>query len=144
MAEDIERKAKVSWHGSLKEGSGKVSLSSGLLTDAPVTWASRYTSDKGTNPEELLGAAHAACFAMSLSNLLTQKEYNIHHINVEAAVYITSTVPRSITHIRLMVRAKVDDLEADMLQSQAEEAKSTCPLSKALASVPIELEATLE
>jgi len=85
MAEDIERKAKVSWHGSIKEGNGKVSLGSGLLTDAPITWASRYTTDKGTNPEELLGAAHAACFAMSLSNLLTQKEYSIHHINVEAA-----------------------------------------------------------
>jgi osmotically inducible protein OsmC len=110
----------------------------------PVTWASRFATDKGTNPEELLGAAHAACYAMSLSNLLTQKEYNIHHINVEAAVYITSTSPRSITHIKLVARVKADDLEADMLQTQAEEAKRTCPLSKALAAVPIELEVVLE
>jgi lipoyl-dependent peroxiredoxin len=144
MTEDIERKAKVSWHGSLKEGSGKISLGSGVLTDIPVTWASRFATDKGTNPEELLGAAHAACYAMNLSSLLTQKEYSIHHINVEAAVYMSATSPRSITHIKLVVRAKVDDLEADMFQTQAEEAKRSCPLSKALASVPIELEAILE
>ncbi len=144
MADDIERKAKVSWHGSLKEGNGKISVGSGLLADIPVTWASRFATDKGTNPEELLGAAHAACYAMNLSSLLTKKEYNIHHINVEVAVYISSTSPRSITHIKLVVRAKVDDLEADMFQTQAAEAKRSCPLSKALAAVPIELEATLE
>jgi osmotically inducible protein OsmC len=144
MAADIERKARVSWHGSLKEGSGKISVDSGLIADVPVTWASRFATDKGTNPEELLGAAHAACYAMSLSNLLAQKEYNIHHINVEAAVYITSTSPRSITHIKLVARVKADDLEPDMLQTQAEEAKRSCPLSKALAAVPIELEAILE
>ncbi len=144
MAEDIERKAKVSWHGSLKEGNGKISVGSGLLTDVPITWASRFATDKGTNPEELLGAAHAACYAMNLSSLLTQKQYSIHHIDVEAAVYISSTSPRSITHIKLTVRAKVDDLEADMFQTQAEEAKHSCPLSKALASVPIELEVSLE
>ncbi len=144
MAEDIERKAKVSWHGILKEGDGKISVGSGLLTDLPVTWASRFATDKGTNPEELLGAAHAACYAMSLSNLLAAKDYNIHHINVEAAVYISSTSPRSITHIKLVVRAKVDGLEADMFQTQAEEAKHSCPLSKALAAVPIGLEAILE
>ena len=144
MAEDIERKASASWRGSLKEGNGKISVGSGLVQDVPYTWASRFASEKGTNPEELLGAAHAACYALNLSSLLTQKEYNIHHINVEAAVYITSTAPRSITHIKLTVHAKVDDIEADMFQSQAEEAKRSCPLSKALASVPIELEASLE
>jgi lipoyl-dependent peroxiredoxin len=144
MADDIERKATVSWHGSLKEGSGKVSVGSGLVKDVPVTWASRFATDKGTNPEELLGAAHAACYAMNLSSLLSQKDYHIHHINVEAAVYISSTSPRSITHIRLVVRAKVDDLEADMFHTQAEEAKRSCPLSKALAAVPIELDAKLE
>lgn len=144
MTDEIERKAQVSWHGSLKEGSGKISLGSGLVTDLPVTWASRFATDRGTNPEELLGAAQAACSAMSLSSLLTQKEYSIHHINVEAAVYLSSTSPRSITHIKLVVRVKADDLDADMFQTQAEEAKRSCPISKALASVPIELEAILE
>jgi osmotically inducible protein OsmC len=144
MANDIERKATVSWHGSLKEGNGKVSVGSGLITDVPVTWASRFATDKGTNPEELLGAAHAACYAMNLSSLLSAKDYTIHHIDVEAAVYISSTSPRSITHIKLTVRAKVDDLEADMFRTQAEEAKVSCPLSKALAAVPIELAAILE
>jgi osmotically inducible protein OsmC len=144
MATDIERKSNVSWHGSLREGNGKVSVGSGLITDVPVTWASRFATDKGTNPEELLGAAHAACYAMSLANLLALKEYYIHHVNVEAAVYLTSTSPRSITHIKLTARVKADDLEDDMLQTQAEEAKRTCPLSKALAATPIELEAILE
>ena len=144
MAEDIKRNATAKWHGSLKEGGGEVSVGSGLITNVPVTWASRFATDKGTNPEELLGAAHAACYAMNLSSLLTQKEYTIHHIHVEAAVFITSTAPRSITHIELTVRAKVDDLEADMFKTQAEEAKQSCPMSKALASVPIELEAILE
>lgn len=143
MAEDIERKASAVWQGTLKEGSGKISVSSGYVKDLPYTWASRFASDKGTNPEELLGAAHAACFAMNLSTLLTQKDYNIRSINVEAAVYITSTAPRSITHIKLTVHAKIDEMEADMFQTQAEEAKRNCPLSKALASVPIELEAHL-
>jgi len=144
VAEDIERKASARWHGSLKEGSGKISVGSGVFQDIPYTWASRFATDKGTNPEELLGAAHAACYALNLSSLLTQKDYNIHHINVEAAVYITSTAPRTITHIKLVVRAKIDDIEADMFHTQAEESKRSCPLSKALASVPIELEASLE
>ena len=81
---------------------------------------------------------------MNLSSLLTAKEYSIHHINVEASVFITATSPRSITHIHLTVHAQVDDLEPDMFQTQAEEAKRNCPLSKALASVPIELEAILD
>jgi osmotically inducible protein OsmC len=144
MAEDIERKSEARWHGTLKEGSGKFSLGSGLVKDTPYTWASRFGTDKGTNPEELLGAAHASCYAMALSSLLSAKEYSIHHINVEASVYMSSTAPRTITHIKLTVRAKVDDLEADMFQTQADEAKRTCPLSKALASVPIELDAKLD
>src|SRR5262245_47429582 len=106
MAADIERKSRVSWHGSLREAVGKVSVDSGLINDVQVTWASRFAGDKGTNPEELLGAAHAACYAMSLASLLGQKEYYIHHIDVEAAVYITSTSPRSITHIKLVARVK--------------------------------------
>jgi osmotically inducible protein OsmC len=142
--DDIERKATARWHGTLKEGNGKISLESGLLTDAPYTWASRFASDKGTNPEELLGAAHAACYAMNLSSLLTQKEYSIHHINVEAHVFISATQPRTITHIKLLVHAQVDDLEPDMFQTQAEEAKRNCPVSKALASVPMEVEAVLD
>ncbi len=142
--EDIKRKAEARWHGSLKEGSGKISLESGILKEAPYTWASRFASDKGANPEELLGAAHAACYAMQLSSLLTAKEYSIHHIHVEAQVFITAAPPRSITHIRLVVHAKVDDLEPDMFQTQAEEAKRNCPLSKALSAVPIELEAILD
>jgi lipoyl-dependent peroxiredoxin len=144
VAEDIERKASAGWQGSIKEGSGKFSVGSDVIQDIPYTWASRFGTDKGTNPEELLGAAHAACYSMNLSGLLTAKEYHIHYINVEASVYMSSTAPRTITHIKLVVRAKVDDIEADMFQTQAEEAKRTCPLSKALASVPIELEASLE
>jgi osmotically inducible protein OsmC len=144
MVEDIERKANAIWHGSLKAGNGKITVDSGILRDTPYTWASRFATDKGTNPEELLGAAHAACYAMSLSSLLSQKEYAIHHINVQAKVYITATAPRSITHIKLTVRAKVDDLKPELFQTQAEEAKKSCPLSKALAAVPIELEAILE
>jgi osmotically inducible protein OsmC len=142
--QDIERKASVRWHGSLKDGNGKVSLGSGLLKEAPYTWASRFETGGGTNPEELLGAAHAACYAMHLSNLLTEKEYDIHHIDVEAHVFISGSAPRAITHIKLVVHARVDDLEADMFQTQAEEAKRNCPISRALASVPIELEAVLE
>ncbi len=144
MAQDIERKAEAHWHGSLKEGNGKLGVGSGAVKDVPYTWATRFGTDKGANPEELLGAALAACYAMFLSALLSQKEYSIHHINVEAAVHLNPSSPPTITHIKLTVRAKVDDLEADMFQTQAEEAKRGCPLSKALASVPIELEAILE
>lgn len=144
MAQKIERKAEATWHGTLKDGKGKLSVGSGTLKDTAYTWATRFSTDKGANPEELLGAAHASCYAMFLSALLSQKDYYIHHINAEATVYLNPASPPTITHIKLTVRAKVDDLEADMFQTQAEEAKRGCPLSKALASVPIELDAKLE
>ncbi|MEN6571031.1 MAG: OsmC family peroxiredoxin [Anaerolineaceae bacterium] len=144
IVQDIERTASVRWHGSLKEGNGKASVGSGFIKEVPYTWGSRFAEEIGTNPEEMLGAAHAACFAMQLSALLTEKEYDIHHLDVTAHVFITGTSPRTITHIKLVVHALVDDLEADMFQTQAEEAKRTCPVSRALASVPIELEAVLD
>lgn len=144
IIKEIESTASARWHGSLKEGSGKASVSSGFIQEVPYTWGSRFAGETGTNPEELLGAAHAACFAMQLSALLTEKEYDIHHLDVTAHVFMAGSSPRSITHIKLVVHALVDDLEADMFQTQAEEAKRTCPVSKALASVPIELEAILD
>ena len=144
ITEDLERTARVRWHGSIKGGNGKVSTGSGYLQEVPYTWASRFGEEKGTNPEELIGAAHAACFAMQLSALLTEKEYDIHHIDVVAHVFMSATAPRSIKRIKLVVHALVDDLEADMFQTQAEEAKRVCPVSRALAAVPIELEAILD
>lgn len=141
---DIERKAEAHWSGSIKDGGGKISLGSGMLKDAPYNVGSRFATEKGTNPEELLGAAHAACYAMNLSSLLTGKGYVIQHLDVEDRVFISSTSPRSITHIKLVVHAKVDHLEPDVFQAQAEESKRSCPISKALTSVPIELEAFLD
>jgi osmotically inducible protein OsmC len=144
ITKEIERVASVHWHGSLNQGNGKISAGSGSFTDLPYSLGSRFAEDTGTNPEELLGAAHAACYAMQLSALLTEKEYDIHHLDVQAHVFMSTSAPRMITHIKLVVHALVDDLEADMFQTQAEEAKRICPISKALASVPIELEAILD
>src|SRR4051812_23122307 len=106
MAPDLERSATAVWQGTLKEGSGKLTVASGAFTDQPYSWAMRFADQPGTNPEELLGAAHAGCYSMQLSNLLTQKEAKIESIETRAVVFMTSAPPRKISHIRLTTRVK--------------------------------------
>ncbi len=134
------RKADAIWKGTLKEGSGNLTVGSGALA-VPYTWATRFGDAVGANPEELIGAAHAGCFSMFLSALLTNAGFKPTRIHTTASVHLEAGP--TITKIELDTTVEVPGLEeADFLQ-KAEEAKKNCPVSKALASVPMTLTAKL-
>jgi osmotically inducible protein OsmC len=132
------RIAAGEWHGSLTEGSGRVTLESSGLGSFDVTWASRAEQPEGrTSPEELIAAAHAACFSMALSDGLTETGHPPTSLNTRAEVDFQPD--EGITGIRLRVSGDVPGLDAEGFREAAEAAKVGCPVSKALAAVPITL-----
>jgi osmotically inducible protein OsmC len=141
-----DRTAHVTWEGSLMEGSGTIDeVGSGALGSLPVTWASRSEDASGgkTSPEELIAAAHAACFSMALSNGLANDGTPPERLDTSAVV--TFVPGKGITKSALTVRGRVPGLDADGFQAAAENAKANCPVSQALAGVPeITLDASLE
>jgi lipoyl-dependent peroxiredoxin len=139
------RNASAEWQGDFKRGKGTVAVGSGAF-DLPYTFSGRFENGDGTNPEELLGAAHAACFAMALSVGLTQAGNPPDTLSAAAKVTVDQVEGGfEITRIDLTVRGKVPGLDADGFQQAAQGAKEGCPLSKALASVKeITLDASLE
>ena len=126
-----DRAASAIWHGNLFDGSGTVSaLSSGLFTDAGVTWASRTEAPGGkTSPEELLAAAHAACFCMAFSNELSTSGHPPARLDVTATA---TFVGGKITRMRLEVSADVPDADEAALQEALAAAERSCPVSNAL------------
>jgi osmotically inducible protein OsmC len=138
------RIANAHWEGDFKRGGGTVSLSSGAFS-GPYNFSGRFEDGSGTNPEELLGAAHAACYAMALSVGLTTAGTPPESLDAEAKVTIEQVEGGfGITRIDLTVRGKVPGLDADGFAAAAQGAKEGCPLSKALAAVPeITLDAAL-
>jgi len=137
------RKSNAVWRGDLKGGDGTVALGSGAF-EGPYTFASRFEEGPGTNPDELLGAAHAGCFAMALSNGLAGAGFTPTEVRVEARVHLgRDDQGAAITKIELVCRATVPGIDADTFAAQAEAAKVGCPVSKALAAVAIELDAAL-
>jgi osmotically inducible protein OsmC len=142
----VERKASVTWQGDLMSGAGRIErVGSGVLSGLDVTWASRSEPEESgrTSPEELLAAAHAACYSMALSHALAQAGTPPERLETSA----TSTfVPGTgITAMRLEVVGRVPGLDADGFRRAAESAKEGCPVSKALAgNVEISLDARLE
>jgi osmotically inducible protein OsmC len=137
------RLATARWSGTLKEGAGSFSVESGAVEGA-YTWATRFGDEHGTNPEELIGAAHAACFSMSLSSNLGKAGFTPTQIDTTARVHLEQgEAGSSIARIELTTAATVPDVSEEEFQRIAEFAKANCPVSKALASVPIELSATL-
>ena len=139
------RNASAEWQGDFKRGGGKVAVGSGAF-DLPYNFSGRFEDGGGTNPEELLGAAHAACYAMALSVGLTQAGNPPDSLSVAAKVTIDQVGEGfQITRIDLTVRGKVPGVDADGFQHAAQGAKENCPLSKALAAVKeITLDAALE
>jgi lipoyl-dependent peroxiredoxin len=130
------------WTGTLKEGSGTMKVASGYF-EGPYTFATRFEGGaKGTNPEELIGAAHAGCYSMFLSALLTNNGTPPARVHTTATVHLTAGP--TISKIELNCQAEVPGLDADRFQELATEAKAKCPVSKALAAVDeIVLNATL-
>ena len=140
-----DRRAEVIWKGSLLEGSGTISsTTSGVLGEQTVSWPARSTDDTSgsTSPEELIAAAHAACFSMALSAGLAKEDHPPEELRTSATV--TFQPGEGITKITLAVVGRVPGLDAAAFEEAAQGAKANCPVSKALAGVPeITLDATL-
>jgi lipoyl-dependent peroxiredoxin len=138
----VTSEAKTQWGGSLVEGSGTTSLVSSGAASFDVTWAARSEGQTGiTNPEELLGAAHSACYSMALSHALTGAGMPPEKLEVTAAV--TFVPGEGVTGSHLLLLATIPGIDEATFQRFAEDAKANCPISKALAGVPITLEASL-
>lgn len=132
------RSATAHWAGTLIEGGGDVSLDSSGVGTFPVTWASRAESPEGrTSPEELIAAAHASCFSMALSNILAKASTPATSLTTTVEVDFQPGV--GITGIRIIASGSAEGLDAAGFGEAAESAKANCPVSKALAAVPIEL-----
>jgi len=141
-----EKKASVHWEGAGKTGKGQISTETGALERYPYGFASRFEDDrKGTNPEEILGAAHAACFTMAFAFACEKAGVATQSIDTTAAVRLVKEGEGfKIDRIALTLQATAAGLDEAKFRELAEGAKKNCPLSKALASVPeITLEATL-
>ena len=137
------RKASATWEGNLFKGKGTVEVESGLFKGS-YSFLTRFENEKGTNPEELLGAAHAACYSMAFSSMLGEKGYKPVKISTEANVSIEKVGDGfAITKILLVTRGEVPDIDKETFSKIANEAKVGCPVSKALAATNIELEAIL-
>jgi osmotically inducible protein OsmC len=132
------RNARAHWEGTLLEGSGTVELTSSGIGTYPITWASRAESADGrTSPEELIAAAHASCFSMALSNGLAKTGNPA--ISLNTSVEVDFQPGTGITEIRITLSGEAENLDAAGFKAAAEDAKSNCPVSKALAAVPITL-----
>lgn len=140
---DIKRTATAKWTGDVPGGAGRIASGSGAI-DVAYSFNTRFGSDPGTNPEELLAASHSGCFTMALAFALTQAGHPPKTVDTTATVHLTRDADGfSIPGIDLVTNASVPGIDDATFQQIAEGAKKNCPLSKALASVPITLTATL-
>ena len=129
----IKKHGSAKWSGGLKDGKGHVSTETGVLSDQPYGFNTRFEGEKGTNPEELLGAAHASCFSMALSMILGQSDLVADSIETRATVSLEEKDGGfAITAVHLDVTASVPGASGDDFQKAAETAKENCPLSKVL------------
>jgi osmotically inducible protein OsmC len=141
-----EKTAHATWEGTLAEGSGRVSLTSGAVTDLPVTWKDRAEGGEGTSPEELIAGAHASCVLMALAAGLARAETPPTRLESEA----TTTFDKvgegfGITKIALRIRGQVAGIDEQTFRQAAEGAKENCPVSQAFkGNVEINLDATLD
>jgi osmotically inducible protein OsmC len=139
----IVRKSNAEWRGDLKSGAGTMTLGSGAYT-GPYSFQSRFESGTGTNPEELIAAAHAGCYSMAFSFALTQAGFAPQRVHSTAAVTLEPVAGGfGITGIALVMEAVIPGIEDEQFQAIAADAKANCPVSKALAAVPITLDARL-
>ena len=137
------RKAEAVWSGSLREGAGELTLESGAFR-GPYTFKARFEQGKETNPEELLGAAHAGCFTMALTALLAREKLAPTRIHTTAAVHLEQGAGGfSIPKIELVTRATIPGITAERFAQLAADAKVNCPVSKVLAGAEITLDAAL-
>jgi lipoyl-dependent peroxiredoxin len=140
----MERKGSAVWRGRLRDGSGAVSTESGVLSATPYSFATRFEQGRGTNPEELIAAAHAACFSMALGGQLERSRLVAERIQTGATVTFERVADAwTITRVHLSVSAKVPNAEEKAFADAANTAKSTCPVSRLL-NATITIDARLE
>jgi len=136
----IIRRASATWKGTGKEGSGTVSTQSTVLNNTQFSFGSRFEEGVGTNPEELIGAAHAGCFSMKLSFIIVAAGFTADSINTNAKVTLEDG---KISAVHLDVKAKVPGMNADQFATAVNDAKANCPISKSL-NAEITMDAALE
>lgn len=140
----MQRKSSAVWKGGLKDGNGEVSTGSGGLAAAPYSFASRFESGGKTDPEELIAAAHAACFSMALSGQLGQANLKPESISTTATVTLEKTAAGfTVTGVHLAVKAKVPGADRAAFDKAANNAKTGCPISRLL-NASITMDAVLE
>jgi osmotically inducible protein OsmC len=139
----VTRQSEAQWNGKLQSGTGTVKLGSGTFT-GNYSFDSRFQEGIGTNPEELIAAAHAGCFSMALAHALEEEGYTPEHVQTTAAVNIEKLdTGFAITQIQLDTEAKVPKIDPQTFEKIAEQAKSGCPVSKVLAGADIRLRSKL-
>ena len=139
----METHGSAVWQGGIKDGKGAISTKSGALKDYPYGFSSRFEGKPGTNPEELIGAAHAGCFTMPLSLILGEAKLTAEHMATTAEVSLDKVADGyAIIAVRLTLKAKVPGANQTKFEELAEEAKAGCPVSKLL-NAKITLDATL-
>lgn len=139
----IDRRGSAVWSGGLKDGKGTISTESGALDNRPYGFAMRFEGVRGTNPEELLGAAHAACFTMALSLVLGQSNLVAERMDTQATVTLEQLEGGfAITHVHLALKAKIPGADQATFEKCANTAKANCPVSK-LFKIDISLDAQL-
>jgi osmotically inducible protein OsmC len=137
------RTSEAQWNGNLMQGNGTMKLGSGAY-EGQYSFSSRFENGVGTNPEELIGAAHAGCFSMALAGILAAAGHNPESIHTSARVHIDKVGDGfAITRIDLTTEAKVPGIDEKTFMEFADNAKHNCPVSKALSAVPITLDAKL-
>ena len=141
------RKSTAVWSGGGKEGRGQLTSTSGVLQDTPYSFSSRFENEEGragTNPEELIAAAHAGCFSMALSFELGAAGFNPEELRTEAAVQIEKAAEGfEIRSVHLKLEGRVPGISAEQFEQLAQSAKQNCPVSKALGAIGITLQAKL-
>lgn len=140
----MKKTASAHWQGSLKEGTGTISTESGALKDNPYGFNTRFEDAPGTNPEELIGAAHAGCFSMAFSLMLGNEGYTPDSIDTQATVTLDKEGDGfAVTEVHLEMRARIPNIDQTTFDEIANKAKTGCPISKLL-NAEIRLDATLE
>jgi osmotically inducible protein OsmC len=140
----MKRSASAVWNGGLKDGRGTISTQSGVLTDTQYSFSTRFEEGKGTNPEELIAAAHAGCFSMALSAQLNNAGKTAERIQTEATVTLDKTdAGFTVTAVHLKVRAKIPGAAPPDFEKAANDAKTGCPISRLL-KAEITMETKLE
>ena len=141
----MKRKASAVWRGDLKSGNGQVSTESTVLKDAKYSFTTRFENGPGTNPEELIGAAHAGCFSMAFANELAKAGFTAESVSTTAVVNFENIPPAgwTVNAIHLETRGKVPKITAEKFAEIANAAKAGCPISRLLKTAEITVDAKL-